>query len=153
ETQVGLEAAVRLFSEAALRGAPQGSLAGPVINVATVVEGAFKYALERIVYHVYGADLSRAQTELRLRSRRIGQPTLGQLVAALRTAVGDREFAFLADALEGSWLDRLETFSEERNEWAHAGRGAGGPTPVEIASARHVLTLGMDLLRWLFDRV
>lgn len=153
ETQAGLDAAVRLFSDAALGGAQPGSLAGPVINVATVVEGAFKYTLERIVRHVYGDDLPRAQTDLRLRTKRVGELTLGQIEAALRTAAGRAEFAFLADALEGGWLDRLETFTDERNEWAHAGRRAGGPVRVEIASARHVFTLGLDLLRWLFDRV
>lgn len=153
ETRAGLDAAVRLFSDAALRGAPPGSLAGPVINVATVVEGGFKYTLERMVRHVYGDDLSRAQTELRLRTKRIGELTLGQILAALRTAGGSTAFAFLTDALETSWLDRLETFSDERNEWAHAGRRAAGPVRVEIASARHVITLGMDLLCWLFEEV
>lgn len=153
KTGEDLHASVQLFTQAVLEGAPPGSLHGPVINVARIVEGAFKDALYRVIRRVYDRDLARAQTELKLRSGKIHQFALGNVVATLRTIRDRGDFAFVADALDDEWLDRLEQFADARNRWAHAGRQATVPPRVEIGEARQMFNSGIDLVRWLHESV
>ncbi len=148
-----LSSAFALFGRAVLDGARPGTLHGPVINVSRAVEGAFKHALERMIRHVYGRELGRAQNELKLRSRKFRELTLGNIVAALRTIKTRRDFEFVADVLDDELIDSLERFAEARNRWAHAGeRGSNSPHE-EIDAARHAFSNGIELIRWLFAEV
>jgi hypothetical protein len=153
ETRAALDAAMQLFSDAALEGVPPGSLHGPVINVARVVEANFKQMLERLVWRVYGRDVGRAQSELRLRTRKFNELTLGHITAALRTMKVRPEFLFIADVLDDEWLDRLDQFTDGRNRWAHSDRKPSGTARIEIGEARQLFSAGIDLLRWLFESV
>jgi hypothetical protein len=153
EIEQELAAAFQLFAQAALEGGRPGTLHGPVINLARVVEGAFKAALERIVRHVYGKDLGRAQNELKLRSRRFSDLAFGNIVSCLRTIKTREDYAFLASALDDEYLDHLDRFADSRNQWAHAGRRPPRSVHDEIDEARRLFGEGIDLLQWLYDRV
>ena len=148
EIEADLTTAFQLFSQAALDGGLPGTLHGPVINLAMVVEGAFKTGLERIIRRVYGNDLGRAQNELKLRSRKFSELALGNIGSGLRSIKASEAYAYIAPALDDEYIDRLERFAHDRNQWAHAGRKRPSPYD-EIDQARRIFGEGIDLLRWL----
>jgi hypothetical protein len=148
-----VSSSLTMLSRAVLEGASPGTLHGPIINIAQVVEASFKEVLERIVRRVYGRDLGRAQKELRLRSRKLKELSLGNIVVALRTVKDHDAFEFVADALDDEWLDRLEQFSDARNRWAHAGRRTSDSPHAEIDDARRAFSEGVTLVRWVYADV
>lgn len=145
--------AVRAFSEAALGGALPGTFQGPVTEIARVVEAACRAVLEQVVRRVFGRDLGRAQTELGLPTRRFGALTLGEIAAVLRTIQKRDDFEFLGGAMDDEWLEILERFAEERNRWDHSGTPVATTRGGEMKAARQVMSIGLDLLRWLRDLV
>ena len=115
--------------------------------------GPEQLPLEKIVRRVYGRDLARAQKELRLRSRKFSELSLGNIVIAFRTIKNHHAFEFAADIFDDEWLDKLEHFSDTRNKWAHAGRRISDTPQTEIDEGRRAFGQGLYLVRWLFEEI
>ncbi|MGH8884185.1 MAG: toll/interleukin-1 receptor domain-containing protein [Egibacteraceae bacterium] len=148
-----VNAALSSFRRALLEGARPGTLQGPVMNMSTEVERVLKAALEKMVRCVYGRDLGRAQKELKLRSRKVSEFALGNILSALQTIRDREDFDFVSEVLTDEWLDRLEEFADNRNRWAHAGREPSSSSHAEIYEARRVFGNGIDLIRWVPTQV
>jgi hypothetical protein len=123
------------------------------MNMTTAVEGTLKMALEKMIRCVYGRDFGRAQNELKLKSRRFDDFTLGNLLAAFRTIKSQKEFDFIAEVLDDEWLDKLKQFMESRNRWAHGRRQSSSSSHAEIYEARYLFGNGIDLIRWVSTQI
>jgi TIR domain len=136
-----------------LEGARPGSLQGPIINISTAVEGALKMVLEKIIRFTYGRDLGRAQSELKLRSRRFGEFALGNIVVALRNIKNHPDFEFISELLDSELLEEIEQFTNARNRWAHAGRRFNKSSHAEIYEAHHIFSSGIIIVRYAFKQI
>jgi hypothetical protein len=149
EAHAGIQSACDAFSRIAIEGRNQGSLVGPVMELATIVEGTVQTGLRQIIEIVYGKDFRKAQDQLKLPTKKIDKLSLGKAAMALRTIKLHADFSSIADALDDNWLKRLERFAEARNVWAHAAGTATSVSDTVIDEAQHVLIEGIELTRWI----
>jgi hypothetical protein len=152
-TQERLQSAIELFRAAALAGAERDRLIGPVMNVAMTVEMVFKDVFERLLRRAYGADMDRARSELKVRTRKIDELSLARIAALLRTMRSHPSFLFVIEALEAEWLDRLDAFVVGRGQWADARRQPTSNPRLALSEARQLVALGIALVRWVFQDI
>jgi hypothetical protein len=147
ETDARIQSACDAFSRIAIEGRNWGSLVGPVMELATVVEGKVQRGLQQIIEIVYGKDFRKAQDELKLPTKRIDKLSLGKAVMAFRTIKLHADFSSISDTLDDKWLKKLERFADARNAWAHAAASSASESVID--EARHVLIEGIELTRWI----
>jgi hypothetical protein len=120
---------------------------------ATGAEDYVLHALRKLGRAVYGTDLGRAQKEFRLPEKDFRKLTLGKALGALRTIVGNPDFAFAHAVLADPALDMAEGFSRERNKWAHVDIPADSPPEALIDGARRALLGAIQVMRWIGEEV
>lgn len=124
-------------------------LEGAVMEIATTVEGYLKFTLRQIVDYVYDKNYSKAQKELKLSTKDFRKLTLGKIVNAFKEMKIHEDFHFLTETLDDNSLDILETFTDNRNKWAHSAMTGNFPNNYLIDEARKVFIDGIHTLNWI----
>lgn len=124
-------------------------LEGAVMEMATTVEGYLKFALRQIVDYVYDKNYSKAQKELKLSTKDFRNLTLGKIANAFKEMKIHEDFHFLTETLNDHNIDILETFTENRNKWAHGAMTGNFPNNHLIDEARKAFIDGINILNWI----
>jgi hypothetical protein len=117
----------------------------------TAVEGLAKKLISRLAYAVYGRNPALMQRELKLSTSKFRNLTLGKTVQALQTASSHPDFAQYAGPLTDRWIERLDSFANSRNKWAHDDIDLQG---LELLDEAHrVLVEAIGLITWLLASI
>ncbi|WP_081582140.1 TIR domain-containing protein [Candidatus Microthrix parvicella] len=146
-TQRRLQAAISQYLQELVRQPDSPALAGAVAKLATHVEELARGMLDVLAKSVYPKDAGRAQTELKLPSRKILTMSLGKVAVALHTAQKHPDFVHYSTILDDANVSGLLAFSEIRNLWMY--EAVSGSASVLMNSAGGAILDGAELVEWL----
>jgi len=153
KTRARLESALSTFSRECILNAAEPNLTGAATEVATTIEGELKRLLSRLGHAVYGRNMSRLQTELRLPTKVVRNLTLAKVVQALQAAQDHTDFKQLSDLIDEVWLERVDRFVDARNRWAHDAVGGNVGTQQLIDEAHRTIMEAIELADWIEERL
>ncbi len=151
ETDRRIHSALATFSRECLSPAGQNNFTGAVVEMTTAVEGLAKRLISRLAYAVYGRNPAHMQRELRLPTSKFRNLTLGKAVQALQIISVHQDFTQYGEMFTERWIERLDSFADSRNRWAHDDIDLQG---LELLDEAHrVLVEALGLSAWLSSSI
>lgn len=151
ETNRRIRSALATFSRECVSPSDQGNYTGAVAEMTTAVEGLAKRLISRLAYAVYGRNPALMQRELKLPTSKFRNLSLGKAAQALQLASSHQDFEQHAAILTDRWIERLDSFAESRNKWAHDDVDLQG---LELMDEAHrVLVEALGLITWLSSSI